>query len=236
MIQQSLFGTVIESVDTDEAVGSRATGGDTPLSEAVFTVIDLETTGLSAKKNAITEITGIQFRNGEEIGKYTTLVKPTEAIPSEVEGLTGITNDMVQQAPALVIALSELCRFTGSNPIIVGHNAPFDIGFLREKLGAAGLSAFVERFDYHKSFCTRVLAVKAFPGLRSYEGVVVATHCGVYNPNPHRAESDVRMSAGILFKIIAALKSRNPDLRNVQDLLDYQGVLEPRGEGKGKTA
>jgi len=228
MIQQSLFGTVIEATDTLDGAQTEMDFQEVSLSEAVFTVIDLETTGLSAKKNAITEVTAIQFRQGEEVGKLSTLVQPTEPIPPEVETLTGISNDMVRQAPALVMALSDLCRFTGSTPLIVGHNVAFDIGFLREKLTSVGLSQFLSRFDHAQAFCTRALALKAFPGLRSYEGVVVATHCGVYNPNPHRAESDVRMSAGILFKTIEALQAREPGLRTVGDLLTYQGMLEPR--------
>jgi DNA polymerase III epsilon subunit-like protein len=70
-----------------------------------------------------------------------------------------------------------------------------------------------------------VLAVKTLPGLPSYEGIVVATTCEVYNPNPHRAESDVRMSAGILFELIKRLRAQGQPMSTVQDLLAWQGVL-----------
>lgn len=226
MIQQSLFG----ALNTTEANGKASPEAPADLLEAllddaVFTVVDLETTGLNARRNAITEITAIQFRNGEEIGKYSTLVKPSENIPEEVETLTGITNDMVKDAPALVMVLSELAGFVGAAPLIVGHNVPFDIGFLREKLDQTGLSMFLDRFAIERAFCTKVLAQKTLPGLPSYEGIMVATACGYHNPNPHRAEADVRMSAGILFHLIGKLRETHP---TAADLLAYQGMLSLR--------
>lgn len=230
-MQQSLFGSFATS-------GSPATEAQDALQkkplksllleDAVFTVIDLETTGLNAKKNAITEVTAIQFRNGIEIDKYSTLVKPTEVIPEELELLTGITNEMVRQAPALVIMLSELSAFIGTAPVIVGHNVPFDIGFLQEKVNQSGLNVFADRYDLSRAFCTKVMAQKALPSLPSYEGIVVATAIGYHNPNPHRAEADVRMSAAILFELIRRLKQEHPALKTVQDLLDYQSVLSER--------
>jgi DNA polymerase III epsilon subunit family exonuclease len=222
-MQQSLFGSLALAPSTQESPS-------TPLDQlrfedAVFTVLDLETTGLSAKRNAITEVTAIQFQNGHEIKKYSTLIKPAEEIPEEVELLTGITNDMVKNAPALVIVLSELAGFVGEAPLVVGHNVQFDIGFLREKLSQNGLDTFIERFDLNRAVCTRAIAVKALPGLPSYEGIVVATTVGVHNPNPHRAEADVRMSAGILFEIFKRVKAENPELQTVQDFLSWQGTL-----------
>lgn len=224
--QQSLFGAVLQPT---QAQSAQETTWDmmknTLLEAAVFTVIDLETTGLNARKNAITEIAAICFKNGVEISKYTTLVKPTESIPDEVEQITGINNEMVKNAPAAVMALSEMAGAVGATPIIVGHNVSFDIGFLREKLAANGLNAFVDRFDLTKALCTKVLAQKIMPGLPSYQGIVVATSVGVKNPNPHRAENDVRMSGEILFGLIARLKQERPDIQTVGDLLAFQGAL-----------
>lgn len=226
-MQQSLFGSLATSssatVETPRQPLDRI-----PLAEAVFAVLDLETTGLNAKRNAITEVTAIQFKNGFEIGKYSTLVKPTEPIPEELELLTGITNDMVKQSPAVVMALSELSGFLGEAPLIVGHNVSFDMGFLKEKISQSGLDVFAERYDLSRAFCTKVLAQKAMPSLPSYEGIVVATAVGYHNPNPHRAESDVRMSAAILFELIKKLQAENSSLKTVQDLLKYQGVLSER--------
>jgi len=225
-MQQSLFGSLAVSEPTQE--NAPQSFESVLLEDAIFTVLDLETTGLSAKKCAITEVTAIQFKNGEQVGMYSTLVKPTEAIPEEVELLTGITNEMVRNSPALVMVLSELSGFLGEAPIIVGHNVSFDIGFLREKINQNGLGAFLERYNLSRAFCTKVLAQKALPSLPSYEGVMVATAIGYHNPNPHRAEADVRMSAGILFELIKRQKAENPNLKTIQDLLSFQGVLQER--------
>lgn len=223
-MQQSLFGS-LGAPAAPELVKPAQPFEQLALEDAIFTVLDLETTGLNAKKNAITEVTAIQYRNGEEVDKYSTLVKPAEPISEEVELLTGISNDMVRNAPALVMVLSELSHFVGEAPIIVGHNVAFDIGFLREKVSQSGLDVFQDRYNLARAFCTRVLAVKTLPGLPSYEGIVVATSCGVYNPNPHRAESDVRMSAGILFELFNRIRAQGHSLKTVHDLLQWQGVL-----------
>lgn len=222
MMQQSLFGNLALNTVSESSPSQSL---DVVLEDAVLTVIDLETTGLNAKRNAITEVTAIRYRNGEELGKYSTLVKPAEPISEEVEMLTGITNDMVRNAPALVMVLSELSAFVGEAPVIVGHNVGFDINFLQEKVSQSGLGVFAERYDLTRALCTKVLAQKVLPGLPSYEGIVVATTVGYHNPNPHRAEADVRMSAGILFELFKRLKTQEIAPRTVQDLLTWQGPL-----------
>jgi DNA polymerase III epsilon subunit family exonuclease len=224
-MQQSLFGSLALAPSSVESASAQTPLDQLRFEDAVFTVLDLETTGLNAKKNAITEVTAIQFQNGVEINKYSTLIKPAESIPEEVELLTGITNEMVRNAPALIMVLSELAGFVGEAPLIVGHNVQFDIGFIREKLSQNGLDAFVNRFDLARAICTRAIAVKALPGLPSYEGIMVATAVGVHNPNPHRAEADVRMSAGILFEIFKRVQAQDPSIKTVQDFLSWQGAL-----------
>lgn len=226
-MQQSLFGSLSAPTATSTEA-ARKPLDQLLLEEATFAVLDLETTGLNAKRNGITEVTAILFKNGEEVEKYSTLIKPTEPIPEEVELLTGITNDMVKQAPALVMVLSELSGFLGEAPLIVGHNVSFDMGFLKEKVSQSGLDVFAERYDLSRAFCTKVLAQKAMPGLPSYEGIMVATAVGYHNPNPHRAEADVRMSAAILFELIKKLKAQDAGMKTVQDLMNFQGVLSER--------
>lgn len=218
--QQSLFSAMV----TSEQTASTAPGMtmETLLDDAVFTVMDLETTGLNNKKNAITEVAAIQYRQGQELGSFITLVRPTEEIPEEIEQFTGITNAMVKNAPALVMVLSDLSSFIGESPVIVGHNINFDIQFVREKFQQNGMARFCDRVDGARSLCTKILAQKAMPGLPSYEGIVVATSCGVVNPNPHRAENDVRMSAEILFSLVKRIRESNPSIKTVGDLIRYQ--------------
>jgi DNA polymerase III subunit epsilon len=222
-MQQSLFGS-IQQPATGPSVAEQLS---TLLPEATFTVVDLETTGLSAKRNAITELVAIQYKNGLALEMFSSLVAPTEEIPPEVEALTGITNAMVKNAPPLLSVLHDAAKFMGETPVIVGHNVSFDLGFLREKLSQNGMGGLMERLRYERALCTKVLAQKILPGLPSYEGIVVATHCGVVNPNPHRAENDVRMSADILFRLIERLNQQDPSIQTVADLLAFQGPLSP---------
>jgi DNA polymerase III epsilon subunit family exonuclease len=228
--QVSLFSRVQENPQQDalgEAVALRQA-----LPQARFVVLDLETTGLSAKRNAITEITAIVYQNGEAQEMYSTLVQPKEPIPPEVEELTGISNEMVRNAPPLVVVLNDLLQFVGQTPLLVGHNVNFDLQFLREKCRETGLLNGEAVFSNARAFCTKLLAQKVLPGLPSYEGIVVATQCGYHNNNPHRAEADVRMAGAILFALIERLQRwpeavtpMTPPITTVQQLLTYQGLV-----------
>lgn len=220
--QASLFSSLQPFSDDHQ---DDASWLEVPIDTADFIVLDLETTGLSAKRNSITEITAIRYRNGIAGEKYSTLVKPHEPIPPEVEDLTGITNDMVRNAPPVVMVLNELLEFTGASPVLVGHNVSFDINFLRTKCQDTGLLNGEYSIRLEKAFCTKVLAQRYFPDLPSYEGLVVATQCGYYNDNPHRAEADVRMSGAILFTLINKLRQDGIPMETLSDLYSFQGSL-----------
>jgi DNA polymerase III epsilon subunit-like protein len=228
--QASLFSAFLQDDSTtDTATTSEAHVLKQSLDEAIFVVLDLETTGLNPQRNAITEVTAIKYQHGQEIDKLSTLVQPKEPIPTEVEDLTGITNDMVKNAPPLLMVMNDLLSFMGSTPIIVGHNVTFDLAFLQAKARECGFGTSDERLAYHRALCTKVLAQKQLPGLPSYEGMVVATQLGYHNPNPHRAEADVRMSAAILFALIERLHTAGTlNSSTVEALLDYQGRLQAR--------
>ena len=109
----------------------------TPLRDVTFVVVDLETTGGSPLSCAITEIGAVKVRGGEVLGEFQTLVNPGEPIPAFIAVLTGITDTMVAPAPrigAVLPAFAEFCRGT----VLVAHNAPFDVGFLRAAYAAHG--------------------------------------------------------------------------------------------------
>ena len=109
----------------------------TPLREVTFVVVDLETTGGSAHDCAITEIGAVKVRGGEVLGEFQTLVNPDEPIPPFIAVLTGITDLMVASAPRIEQVLPDFLDFA-RGAVLVAHNAPFDVGFLRvatERLG-----------------------------------------------------------------------------------------------------
>ncbi len=102
-----------------------------PLRDITFCVVDLETTGGSAEAGSrITEIGAVKVRGGEVLGEFQTLVNPRTEIPAFIAVLTGITNGMVAQAPPVESALPAFLEFAAGS-VLVAHNAPFDVGFLR---------------------------------------------------------------------------------------------------------
>jgi|GEM_PF-1912262 len=221
--QTSLFASSLMSDDPLRDAGISAL--TTRFEDAEFIVLDIETTGLNAKKSSITEITAIKYTNNRDTEMFSTLVAPKESISNEIEALTGITNEMVVNAPPLMMVMNDLLAFMGNTPLVVGHNVSFDVGFLREKCRECGFFGLENRIAWERSFCTKVLAQKLLPGLPSYEGILVATQIGYHNPNPHRAEADVRMSAAILFALADKARLQGHTINTPEDLLNIQGRI-----------
>jgi DNA polymerase-3 subunit epsilon len=101
-----------------------------PLREATFVVVDLETTGGAPGESAITEIGAVKVRGGEVLGEFATLVDPGTGIPPFITVLTGITETMVAGAPRIERVLPAFLEFARGT-VLVAHNAPFDVGFLK---------------------------------------------------------------------------------------------------------
>lgn len=94
-----------------------------------YIVLDLETTGLDPQFDEIIEIAAIKFVNGTKVSEYTTLIKPDNKIDGYIEQLTGITNEMVKNAPKIKNVLPELIQYIGDS-VVIAHNANFDINFI----------------------------------------------------------------------------------------------------------
>ena len=105
----------------------------TPLREATFCVLDLETTGGNRNEDTITEIGVVKVRGGDCLGRFHTLVNPGRAIPPQITVLTGLTDMVVATAPRIETVLGSLVDFLG-DAVFVAHNASFDLGFLRAAL------------------------------------------------------------------------------------------------------
>ncbi len=109
----------------------------TPLSDVTFVVVDLETTGGSPTDSGITEIGAVKVRGGEVLGEYQTLVNPGRPVPAFIARLTGISQAMVAHAPPIEAVLPSFLEFA-HGAVLVAHNAPFDVGFLRAAMRGAG--------------------------------------------------------------------------------------------------
>ncbi len=109
----------------------------TPLRDVLFVVVDLETTGGSPADCGITEIGAVKVRAGEVIGEFHTLVNPGATIPPFIQVLTGITDTMVAASPTIAATLPGFLEFARGS-VLVAHNAPFDVGFLRAAAARTG--------------------------------------------------------------------------------------------------
>ncbi len=127
----------------------------------IYSIIDIETTGGKAIKDRITEIAIVLFDGKKVIDRFETLINPECYIPYGITELTGITQDMVADAPRFYEVGKKIVEMTAST-IFVAHNVRFDYGFIREEFRRLGFS-----FS-RKQLCTVRLSRKAFPGLPSY--------------------------------------------------------------------
>lgn len=142
-----------------------------------YTIVDLETTGLSAQYNHIIEVGCIKFRGGKEITRYQSLVKSPEPIPYVIECLTGIHNKDIQDAPAFENIGMELWDFL-KGEIIVGHNVNFDVNFLYDNFQRSFNLQFQNDF-----IDTLRLARILLPDIRKqgYSGHDLISLCNYFN-------------------------------------------------------
>jgi len=173
-----------------------------PLRDITFCVVDLETTGGSAAAGSmITEIGAVKVRGGEVLGEFQTLVNPHAAIPPFIAVLTGITNSMVSDAPSIESALPAFLEFAAGT-VLVAHNAPFDVGFLRHFASAQDLTwPGFEVLDTAK-LARRVITRDDAPNCK------LSSLAQLFNaattPN-HRALSDARATVDVLHGLMERL-------------------------------
>lgn len=161
-----------------------------------YAIIDIETTGGMAKRDRITEV-GIVIHDGEKvIDEYESLVNPGRSIPPNITRITGITNEMVRNAPPFYEIAKKIVEMT-EGAIFVAHNVRFDYGFIRHAFDELGYT-FSKR-----QLCTVRLSRKAFPGLKSYSLGNLIKHFNISVNARHRALDDAKATAIILGKILS---------------------------------
>jgi len=148
--------------------------------------LDLETTGAAAPLDRITEIGLIEVHGDRVLGEWSQLVNPLRSIPSEIQGLTGITEDMVSDAPSFEELAPELySRLEGK--VLVAHNARFDYGFLRHEFRRAGYRYVAP------VLCTVKLSRKLYPHERRHNLDTLLERHGLTCESRHRALPDARV-------------------------------------------
>jgi DNA polymerase III alpha subunit (gram-positive type) len=175
----------------------------------------------------------MRYVAGVETDRLSSLINPLAIIPPEVESLTGITPEMVKDAPHAAEVLRQFVQFItqdGHHPILCGHNIMFDLGFLVEKLQSFGISQEPKTLLNLSSALDTLTLAKKLIHLPSYEGIAVGGFLGVINHQAHRAEADVIMAAGILYKLFERLPfwQGHYNTLTLQDILAFQGPLKTR--------
>ena len=204
-----LSGTLLVPSAGSSGGGRRAPAGDQysfdelaePLRETTFVVVDLETTGGSARTDAITEIGAVKVRAGEVLGEFATLVDPGRNIPPQITILTGITDAMVTDAPRISGVLPAFLEFA-RGAVLVAHNARFDIGFLKAACvgldlvwpGPAVLDTVL--------LARRVLTREEAPSVRLSR---LAELFGARTVPDHRALHDARATVDVLHALFERL-------------------------------
>ncbi len=179
----------------------------------MYTVVDIETTGLSKNYHQITEIAAVKVRGGKVTDSFETLVNPQTRIPSFISKLTGINDSMVRNAPVISKVVPSFVDFLGSD-VFVAHNATFDFGFLEHNARRLGSSLVNPRL------CTKKLATRMFPELAHKRLSDLCSHLNVTHTHAHRAMGDVTATALAFNQMLDILHSRG--VSEVADVLKFE--------------
>lgn len=175
-----------------------------------YIVFDTETTGLSAVENSLTEIACVKVINNQIVDSYQSLIKPRHYISDKITELTGISNEMVANAPSLEEVMGEFMDFIQGS-VLVAHNANFDLGFINTSL------ALVARDPISQPVIDTVsLARFTNPGLKSYKLNELASLYEINLDNHHRALDDSKATAELFIKLLA--EARDKGINKLEEL------------------
>ena len=166
-----------------------------------FVAFDIETTGLNAQTDRMTEIGAIRFSGGEIMETFNTFVDPQRHIPADITNLTGIRDSDVAGAPLEKEAMQRFMDFVGDRPIIA-HNAHFDVGFMTAAARRNGLRftpVFLDTLALSQALC---------PELKRFKLDIVSNHLGLPQFNHHRASDDALVVARMMGKFLPMLRQQ----------------------------
>ena len=161
----------------------------------MYAIVDIETTGASAAYNKITEIAILIHDGKRVVDEFQTLINPECGIPIGITSLTGISNEMVADAPKFFEVAKEVHQLLEGN-IFVAHNVNFDYSFIKREFQELGGNI------NHKKLCTVRLSRKILPGHKSYSLGRLCEELGIDNHARHRAMGDARATAELMTLLI----------------------------------
>ncbi len=173
----------------------------------MYAIIDIETTGGSAKSSKITEI-AVFVHNGQKItGSFTSLINPEQKIPWYITRLTGISNEMVANAPKFYEVAKKIVELTAGK-IFVAHNVSFDYSFVKEEFKQLG-------YDFQrKTLCTVQMSRKLLPGHKSYSLGKLCGDLNIVLNGRHRAAGDARATVELFELLLAKNRQYSRNLFN----------------------
>lgn len=209
-------------------------GPDAAIGEAVFLVVDVETTGLGAGA-AITEIGAVKAAGGRIVEEFQSMVNPGQPIPPRITSLTGITQSMVEAAEPIETVLPGFLDWSGllgaAPPVLVAHNAPFDLGFFKRAARRCGIawpgSGVIDTLALARLTLPR-------PLVRDHKLATLASRFRVDPGQAHRALADARATWGVLKGMIPLLESAG--LESIADLMARTAPVPSRRRSKAGLA
>ena len=203
----------MEAYFVNDMDGNAAVIGKSKLPlDTEFVAFDIETTGLNARNDRMTEIGAVIFSGGEIKETFNTFVNPGMHIPPEITTLTGIRDADVQDAPGEKAAMERFMAFAGDRPL-VAHNAHFDVGFMAAAAQRQGLRFSPVFLD------TLALSQALLPELRRFKLDIVSNHLGLPQFNHHRASDDAMVVARMMDKFLPMLRAKGAkDLDGIEEV------------------
>ncbi len=173
------------------------------ISDTVFVIVDIETTGGNPSKCHIIEIGACKIFRGEVISRFATLIKPPQSIPNFITFLTGIDDKLVSSAPKPQEALYKFSDYL-NDAVFVAHNANFDFKFIERDF-----KRYLRKKLENIQICTIKLLRKLFPQIRFYNLDTISSYFEIPHYTRHRAEDDVWITAEVFKIILNKLAEKN---------------------------
>ena len=187
------------------------TGDDNRNFDDEYICFDLETTGFNAKSDKIIEIGAARVKNNVIQDEFCTFVDPKIPVPERITEVTGITSDMVKGAPTEDIAIKNFIDFCKDSPVLVAHNANFDVSFIKAATKRLGI-------DFSFTYVDTVPMSRALiMSIKNHKLDTVAKFLKIPEFNHHRASDDARALAYILIELLK-IASKNKNISTLQEI------------------
>ena len=177
-----------------------------------YIALDLETTGLEAKQEKITEIAAIKIIDGAVAGQFVTLVNPMRRLGMHITRLTGITDEMLKDAPPIEDVIGDAVEFFGDLPLL-GHNIMFDYSFLKH-------AAVNSRLEFEKEGLDTLMLCRAFmPGDMKRKLSWACTYAQLSQSAAHRAQADAEAAHRLYQELLKLHSQDRPELFTSKPLI-----------------